>query len=339
MGLVGRLKLYDWTLELIGVGLIVGLIALFTFGAQLNKSYVSSVVTAIKPVLDDNFYQVGASKDQLLVKDSPTLFTLFSTGRINFQHLTAQFKLAPRQNLFFYFLETVVSFFFESVPAPADSVQVVLKPSQDNKIGNYIFAIVNKDGMNNAREENYYLSLTKTTESSTLPTEFVFMSESNELNNGLITEQLTAVLAKSSKFLKFLAITDLPAEKPVSEREAQSSPELILSLKLATSKEDLETIKELISQFIELGDRASNFQLKADQQKKIHNVRVAEITKILKAIQAQKDEELKEQRLEAEREARRLKEKTLSPEAQDKLDKKQREKRERRAKNKQMKRM
>jgi hypothetical protein len=330
-------KLYDWRGELAGLGLVAFLILLFVLGAKRNQTVATSFIKAIKPTLDENFHQVGVSSDELYIKDSAQVFTSYATGRINIAGLTVKINLASRQNLFFYLTELIVSNFFDSIPPPEDQAFVIAKPHKDTKIGNYIFAIVNKEGMNLARESNYFLSLTKTTESPELPVEFVFMSESAELNSALITPELTSALSRSGKFLKYLAITDLGVEKPTTVKGFESSPELILSLTPKADSTSLAAIKELVEQLIALADRASKFQLKTDQQKKINNVRSAEIAKIEKAIQERKNEELKEQRLEAEKEARRNLAK-ISPEAQEKLDKKQREKRERRAKSKQIKR-
>lgn len=311
------------------------MVLLFTLGSKRNEYLATSIINSIKPILDDNFYQVGTSKDKLYIKDSAQNYTSYASGRVNIASLTVKIDLAARQNIFFYLTELIVSTFFESVPAPEDRVNIIIRPS--SKINSYIFAIVNKEGMNQEREDNYYLSLTKTTESSELPNQFVYMSESAELNANLPSEALLKTLSKSGKLLKSLAISDLPSAKPTLVKELASNTELLLSLSLKTDSESLKTLNELVEEFIDLADKISKFELKSDQQKKINNIRIQELNKIEKAIKDQQDEELKEKKLEAEKEARRKALENLSPEEQDKLDKKQREKRDRRAKNKQFK--
>ncbi|CCH41758.1 Coiled-coil domain-containing protein [Wickerhamomyces ciferrii] len=338
LGFLGRVKAYDWHLELIGLGLIGVLVLLFLFGSQQNQSTVNTWIKGVRPVLDENFYQVGVKEDQLLIKDTPQTFTTYASGRVNISGLLINFGLVSRQNYFMYIFESIASNFFESIKPQEDIVEVKIKPFPNEKINNFIFGIVNKNDMGATRNDNYYLSLTKTTESASLPQEFVFMSESTELNERLFTEELKEVLNKSGKILKYLAISDLPSVRPVSEDEFKSSPHLILKLSLKTDKQSLETSKNLIDQLIKLTDTINKFQLKHDSLKKINGVRTNEVNKIKKAIEEQKAEDLKEQKLEEERENRRNLAK-LSPEEQDKLEKKQREKRERRARNRQKQRM
>lgn len=334
---MGRLRLYDWKLEFVGLIIIALIVFFFNAGAYRNKAIVESWLKAIQPVLDENFAQVGVKKDQLYVKDSAQLYTSYATGRINIRGLTSRFELINRPNYFYYLTELFMSYFFESVPVPQDTAEIEVKLFDTQKLGKYIFAIVNKEGMNNARQENYYLSLTKTTESSKLPLQFVFMSESADLNEGLATEELREALKKAGPVLKYLAVTDLPSTHPNSEEEFVSAPKIVAKLNLKSDSQSLVAIRELVAEIIALADRVSKFQLKSEQQKKINNVRTSELNKIKKALQEIAAEELREKKLEAEREARRASQ--LSPEEQDKLDQKMREKRERRARNRQKQRM
>jgi hypothetical protein len=337
LGLLGRVKAYDWTLEIVGIVIIIVIFALFNFGVYLNKSKVNSWLSAVQPVLEENFAQVGVKKGQLIYKDSAVLYTSYATGRVNIKFLTSLFSLISRQNYFLYLTELAISAFTEVVPTPKDSVEVSIAFHDAEKLSKFIFAIVQKDGMSKAREDRYYLSLTKTTESSKLPNEYVFMSESTELNENLVTDDLKDALSQASGILKFLAVTDLPAEKPVTEEEFVSIPKMKLLLTLKTDSKSLAAAQNLIRETINLADRVSKYSLKLEQQKKISSVRTNEVNKIKKAIAEAKAEELREQKLEAERKARR--ESKLSSEEQDKLDQKKKEKRERRARNKMTKRM
>lgn len=337
LGVIGRITTYDWTLELVGLAIIGLIVLVFNFGAQINHYKVTRWLDSVYPVLNENFAQVGVKKGQSTIKDSAQSYTSYATGRVNVKGLVSRFTLIARQNFFLYLAELAMSFFFESIETPSDQVEVVLNFIDAEKLNKFIFAVVNKDGMSKARENNYYLSLTKTTESSKLPLQFVFMSESTELNENLVTPELLAALEKSSGILDYLAVTDLPADKPTTEAEFVSEPKIKLLLSLQTDAKSLAAAKDLISEVLNLADRVVKFSLKADQQKKINNVRVNELNKIKKAIADAKAEELKELKLEAERKARR--ESKLSPEEQDKLDKKKKEKRERRAKNRMVKRM
>ncbi|KAH3672951.1 hypothetical protein WICPIJ_009960 [Wickerhamomyces pijperi] len=339
LGFIGRVKHYDWTLEGVGLLVIGVIVLLFTIGAKLNQGKVESFIKAIRPTLDENFAQVGVNDKDLYIKDSANDFVSYATGRINIKSLFFEFKLTPRQNLLQYFFESVFSAFFEAIPTPNDSVDITLQFHSDAQVAPFTFAIVNKDGMNKARADNYYLSLSKTVEDETLlPVNFVFMSESAELNKSLVTPELTQLLGKSGKILKYFAVSDLPSSKPTTEAQyANATSKIHVKLDLHNDKQSLETINELLSELIKLADViAAPYVLKADQQKKIIATRTQELTKLQKSIQDAKDEELRDAKLEAEREARRNN--GLSRDEQDKLDKKMREKRERRLRNRMNKR-
>lgn len=320
------------------MGIIGVLVLFFLLGSYQNKTTVDNWIKGIRPVLDENFYQVGVKEDQLLIKDSPQLYTTYASGRLNISGLLISFGLISRQNYFVYIFENIVSNFFESIKPQEDVVEIKIKPFPNEKINNFIFAVVNKEGMNETRNDNYYLSLTKTSESTALPREFVFMSESTDLNEKLLTEEFKTALSNAGDVLKYFAITDLPQVKPVAENEFKSAPHLVLKLHLKTDKKSIETSKALIDQLIKFADLLTKFQLKHDSAKKINGVRTTELGKIKKAIEEQKAEELREQKLEQNRSARRDLAK-LSPEEQEKIDKKQREKRERRQRNRQKQRM
>ncbi|KAH3671172.1 hypothetical protein WICMUC_004768 [Wickerhamomyces mucosus] len=337
LGLLGRIKLYDWHLEFIGLGLILTIILLFQIGAYLNQSKVSKILKSLTPLLDENFHQVGISDEKLFIKDSIQSFTSYATGRINISNLKINFKLAPRQNLIQYLLESIIGIFFPDwIEIPSDSIEIIIKPL--NKIQPFIFAIVNKEGMNKFRDDNYFLSLTKISE-TIFSNNYVFMSESNELNENLINKDLIKILSDNStdKILKYLAITDLPSNKPIKESDfTNDNNQLILKLNLLTDSKSLSIINSLVDQLIKLSDQLIKFQLKLDQQKKINNVRSNELIKLQKIIQDLKDEELKEQKLEIEKQIK--KNSKLSPDELDKLEKRQKEKKERRQRNKLTKR-
>lgn len=326
-------------MEGVAVLLIGAIVLLFTVGAKLNQGKVDSFFAALRDILNENFAQVGVNGEKLYIKDSANEFVGYATGRVNVKSVLFNFKLTPRQNLLQYFFESLFSAFFAAIPAPNDTVDLTLQFHSDAQVAPFTFAIVNKDGMNKAREENYYLSLSKTVEDENLlPINYVFMSESAELNTNLVTPELTQTLRKSGKILKYLAVSDLPSAKPTKTSQyANTTTKIHVKLDLRTDSQSLKTINELVAELLKLADViAAPYVLKPDQQKKINITRTQELTKLQKSIQDAKDEELREAKLEAEREARRNN--GLSRDEQEKLDRKMKEKRERRLKNKMNKR-
>lgn len=142
-------------------------------------------------------------KRSLVLPYSPTSYATFATGRENIQSLTCDFDLIGRHNLITLAFEYILGFFF-SVPAPEDVIKIEIVPNA--KILPFVFAIVNKNHMQSAREKNYFLSLTRTADSDKLPSSFVFMTESNELTQLLFSEDLSSAVHRSQSFCDSLPL-------------------------------------------------------------------------------------------------------------------------------------
>lgn len=271
-------------------------------------------------VLKNQFYQVGVSPDSLIIEDNPESFASYATGRVNIAQFEIRFTLQPRHNLFLYFMEVVLSFFFTSIVKPEDRVDIAVtldKPASE-KLEQYIWAIVNKDNMNKYRELNYYLSLTRTTDSDKLPLQFVFMSEAPELNTTLYSEEMNKALLSSAKVLRFMAVTDQSQEKPLLIAETRPNKRFILQLNFPGSSSEVEGSKLLLEAFIQFIDRAVKKEIKPETVKKVLKVRDAEIKKIQK-----KNEELAK---EADELLRAEKRRNMTEEQQKKLEKKKQKK-------------
>lgn len=329
-----RFQLNDWRLELFTLVFTLLFVVSYKVGDLINQGKVNKFIAGVKGVFQENFYQFGVNSKNLFVKDSSENFSSYATGRENIQRAYLTFKLIPRHNIFLWVMESIFSFFTESVPAPQDRVDIVLFPSADYE--NFISAIVSKLGMNEYRKLNYFLSLTKTTDSALLPESFVLMSEANEFHEKTLTEKLASSLELSmASFLRFIAFTDQPNEKPESIRDLVPRRRVIISLNLPTGKQELEQLSNVLSAVFDVVDKLGDKDIvfRQEASKKIVRNRELEVKKIEKLqeeveLQKAADEKAKLKRQEREN-ARKL-----SRDEQLKAEKKAQEKKQRKLQKK-----
>jgi hypothetical protein len=68
--------------------------------------------------------------------------------------------------------------------------------------------------MKDLREERYDVSITFTKDHAKLPNWATVMSESAEITNALLTDELVDAINKAGDLFDYLIITDQPVEKP-----------------------------------------------------------------------------------------------------------------------------
>lgn len=340
MTILQRVFDYDWTKEGIILLTILGYAALYYFGVKTNNSKVNNWIEGHKEILASQFYQVGTHhpKGDLAVSDTPSTHTTYASGRENIRSLTANISLKSRQNLPTLIVETIMGMFWKIFEVK-DVIEITIKPSIE--LDPFIFAVVNKDIMQASRENNYYLSLTRTTDSEKLlPPYFTFMTESAEIFETLFTGDLADAIKNgtdSQNVLDLLAVTDQASDRPNTLEEAAPRPEIKLSLKFPSNSEELETSKKVLNAAINLVDIcASKKKWRPEVAKKIKTTREAEIKKVQKQLDEVKAEELAQKKAEKKREQQQNLSK-LSPAEQRKQEQKEREKEQKRQTKRQSK--
>ncbi|VEU23117.1 DEKNAAC104018 [Brettanomyces naardenensis] len=330
-----RLASYPWQLEIVSLSFMAVYIVFFYIGSKYNQRLVNRFMDSILPTLKDNFFQVGVTTTRLLAQDDHQHYTLYASGRLRVESLIARFELQSRQNPFVWIMELVTSQFFDSIDKPEDKVTFEFKIDADGsaQYDDFVWGIVTKDNMNKYRKDNYYLSLTKTSESGKLPAEFVFMNEVPEMNEVLFTKKLPNLLEKSKNLLQLIAITDQPIDKPEKISQLRPTKRIILQLRVPKSKEEVVAAQELLSyvlnEFIDFVVKRGVFR--PELTRKCKKTRENEYSKLKRSIEDAAKEEANARKLEQEKD-RRAK---LSPEEQEKLTKRQSERRQRRAMNRQ----
>lgn len=341
MTILERVKLGNWQIEKFTTLFIIIFVALFKLGDFYNQYLATTYLKSLSTVFKKNFFQYGVNKDSLYIKDSSEDYSSYATGRINIAQVNITLRLKPRQNLFIWIMETLLSFFTESVHYPTDKATITITPSSDAEYDNFICAIVSKFGMNEMRRLNYFLSLTRTTDSPKLPQSFVFMSEANELLENILTDELKGSLTvKAASYLNYIAFTDQPIEKPEKILDCVPKRRIVISSNVVSNKAQLEQLSRTLGAIFETVDKLASKKIifKNETLKKVVKTRETEISKIRKIIEEAKQEELLAQKAELKRNERN-KTRGLSQEEQMKLEKKALEKKQRKAMRKQKVRM
>ena len=246
---------------------IIIVIALHFWGRRKNRLLAQHWAEAHAPILDKEFAIVGygarklpaidevqmegsvktSTSDKLeispeiLKEKSGQEFHTYATGRQNIAFMNVNLKLFKRYNPLTLILETVMSFFFDSIPAPTESMEATIYafdgqekdiiPVPDAKeqealesrvkglnsaYDGFVWAVVNKNYMRKLREDRYDISFTSTKDHQKLPPWATVMSESAEITDALLTPELIkAVEEAGDKAFNNLIVTDQPIDKPL----------------------------------------------------------------------------------------------------------------------------
>jgi hypothetical protein len=178
--------------------------------------------------------------DELLKENSPQEFVTFASGRQNVAFVNVELTLYKRYNPLVWFAEWIAGFLFESMASPVETMTATLYPfdgqegvlvpvvagkegqDHESRIRNvpsstydaFVWAVVNKEGMKRLRDERYDVSLTNTKDHSKLPVWATVMSESAEVTDLLLTNELVKVIEQAGDALDYLIISDQPLDKP-----------------------------------------------------------------------------------------------------------------------------
>lgn len=193
------------------------------FGKKINPATVSPDVAMSA---GDNI------NPEILREKSKDVFLSYATGRQNVACVDVKLSLLKRYNPFSLISELGLGFFFESMAGTGEKAEITITPFdgkeaqyfrvregeekrfKDTSYDGFIFAIVNKDAMRKVREERYDVSLTTTKDHAKLPPWVSVMSESAEVTEMLLTQELANAIKECGDDLESLIVTDLPVDAP-----------------------------------------------------------------------------------------------------------------------------
>lgn len=211
--------------------------------APLTSEFASVGFTGIPTIVatktDDGLTQNVAesnlrTSDNILTERSLFEFATYATGRANVAFVDIKLVLAKRFNPLTVFAETVLGFFFDSIPQPVDVCEATLYPfdgkealtvprlpgsdvrTTKSSYDNFVWALVHKESMKQVRDERYDVSLTFTKDHPSLPSWLTVMSESAEITNLLLTPELVEAAKSAGDHFQYLIVTDQPSEKPTT---------------------------------------------------------------------------------------------------------------------------
>lgn len=353
------------------------------FGGRKAPSVDDVQSTGLAKALSSNDLVIP---EELLKERTAQEYVTYATGRQNVAFVDITLSLFKRYNPLYLMGEYVLSFFFDSIATPTERMEATayafdgkekeLVPVPGGKQGQeiiesrskgsnstydgFVWAVVNKDVMRRLRDDRYDVSLTSTKDHARLPTWATVMSESAEVSDLLITQDLIKAIEKAGDAtFEYLIVSDQPLDKPtkyvsiqtpaVSERSNanESTPRLndtvpkkriTLSLKLPASSTPTGHAATLpiFTHFISLPDLlVSSAHFRPEVTRRIKATRDEEIRKLKRV---DEDEKAEERRSEGDRKKKELRDsrlKGMSADEQRKFLEKEREK-ENRKSNKKM---
>lgn len=244
-----RYTLNDFRAEGVILVCIIVIFTLHIVGSRLNRAKARKWIKAHSKTLASEFALVGfgntasasttaddlAQPEKALKEKSLFEYATYATGRQNIAFLDAKLTLIRRFNPLMSIAEAGLSMFFDTYHMPQDSVEVTIYPfdgkenmlipgvpgaaelrSRDYKSSydGFVWAIVNKDRMKQVRDERFDVSLTFTKDHNKLPIWLTVMSESAEITNVLLTNDLIKAAEAAGELLDYLIVSDQPEDKP-----------------------------------------------------------------------------------------------------------------------------
>ncbi|KAI8625260.1 DUF1682 domain protein [Xylariaceae sp. FL1651] len=359
-----RHSLNEFRTEGFILSIIAIICALHYVGSRLNRSKSRAWVKAHAPLLTSEFALVGFSgsqvseneHDKMLKEKSLFEYASYATGRQNIAFMDIKLSLMKRFNPLLLLPEYVIGFLFDSYPLPEDSLGATIYPfdgkeaqivpglpgaaelrSKDSKssFDGFVWALVNKDQMKVLREERYDVSITFTKDHPKLPAWTTVMSESAEITQALLTEELISAINKAGDLFDYLIITDQPTEKPKTMDEAIPRKRIYLRYRLPSSN-NYENLLPLFEYFVRLPDQLTSVaHFRAEVLRKVKSLRDENIKQIQKVAEEEKAEERALERDKARKAKRDAELNALDAKAQKKYLEKEKEKEMRKAAKKQ----
>ena len=178
--------------------------------------------------------------DELIKEKSAQEFLSYASGRQNVAFVDVRLEMFKRYNPASLLMEWALSMLFESFPPPAEKMHAIayafdgrekdLVPVRteqqqielEGRVRNlqsgydgFVWAVVHKDSMKRLRDERYDISLTFTKDNPKLPDWATVMSESAEITDFMLTDELAKVVKEAGEAVfDNLIVSDQPIDKP-----------------------------------------------------------------------------------------------------------------------------
>nr|POF06995.1 upf0674 endoplasmic reticulum membrane protein [Quercus suber] len=353
-----RATLADFYQEMFIIPCIIVIVLVNVFGTRVNRSRAGKWAEAHMALLESEYAVVGfggrrtteqgkavqkqTAVEQLLKEKSKSEFITYCTGRQNVAWLDVKLNLYPRYNPLRWAFDVVLSFFFDTMPAPAERIEATaycfdgkeksLVPAQsqlgtfsgkDSSYDGFVWAIVHKDKMNQLRTDRYDLSLASTKDHPKLPIWTTVMSESAEVTEAMLTPELIKAVESAGENLEALIVSDQNIDAPKTLNDTIPRKRVSLSMHVDTSS---SATNALFAAFLRLPDHLVNTaHFRPEALRKVRATREEEMRRIRKIDEVEKAAERREMSDKTKKEERDRKLSRMSADEQKKFLKKEKD--------------
>ncbi|KAI9711006.1 MAG: hypothetical protein M1820_002444 [Bogoriella megaspora] len=303
-------------------------------------------------------YQL-VNTDDLLKEKAANVYVTYATGRQNVAFTDIKLSLIKRYNPLLTIGENIVAFFFESIPATEERMEATSytfdgkesklvaakvlngdqegekKPTGNSTYDGFVWAIVHKDAVNKLRKARYDLSLTSAKEHPKLPHWAMVLSESAEITDALLTNNLLKAIESAGEDVEALIVTDQPIDRPSKLDELVPRKRVSLAMKLPSSSGGYQSTLPLFQYFLRMPDHiVSVGRFRPEAMRRVKQTREEEVRKLQRETEKEREEQ---KRLEGDKEKKEKRDallKNMTADEQRKYLDKEREKEMRRGSKK-----
>ncbi|QRV72748.1 endoplasmic reticulum membrane protein [Ceratobasidium sp. AG-Ba] len=211
-----------------------------------------------------------------LLSDGASDFFVYSTGRRGVHYMHTIFTMLPRHDIFQILFQKAYGL-TDLQYAPKDEVLLDIKLRDTEGLGGegkgFVWGVVAKNEMQALRKQRWDVSFTKTTDNAAVAPTLSVMAEVADITDVLLKSPSGQALAKVLndpsvvKHLKYLLITDQPAERPENGPVPANQRErhLLLSLYVPEPSEATNTVPLLKEVFnlVDVVDQKAAFKIEA----------------------------------------------------------------------------
>ncbi|KAG8796762.1 hypothetical protein FRC12_000012 [Ceratobasidium sp. 428] len=314
---------------------VIAYFALYLFGKRLNEKRAGRWFGAHYPI-----YEIQFSKPvtgSALLSDGASDFFVYSTGRRGVHYMHTLFTMLPRHDIFQIIFQKLYGL-TDLNYAPKDEVLLDIKLRDKDGLNGegkgFVWGVVSKNEMQALRKQRWDVSFTKTTDSTIVAPSLSVMAEVADITDVLLKssngQALAALLNNPSvvKHLKYLLITDQPAERPENGPVPASQRErhILLSLFVPEPSEAANTVS-LVKEVVNLADVVDQKHgFKIETYKKLKKSRVDLDIELQKEADKEKRDEAEEKKAAEKRKAAEERLARLSAAEQKKHEERERKK-------------
>ncbi|GAA5888718.1 hypothetical protein JCM5296_000079 [Sporobolomyces johnsonii] len=246
-----RIRPAELKMEGVMLAVLFAYLALTFLIRKANKSRATSWFKANESILREEFAGVGLGGDKLFAVDGGDEFVSYVTGRRAIESGWVKLRTGGYDVLVkaYTFIRGITDYGFDA----GDNKIVIdfkLTAPGGTPGAKFCFAVVRRDVLKSTRDARWDMrTFTNTTEYAGISPELIVMTESGDITNALLKDQVTGLQdalkagAEGIDYLESLILTDMPGEEPDENKPTLPTDEfhLILTLRLPPASASAST--------------------------------------------------------------------------------------------------